>query len=131
MSVRDSLPTFSPPGVADSDRVETGEWFEAVVRVSGHDRALALLRLLEEQAQRRGIVANVPPFSAYRNTVPVEDEGAYPGDLAMEERITSIGRWNALAMVVRTNIAYGELGGHIGSYASAAECYSISISIVH
>ena len=126
MSVRDSLPTFSPPGVVDSDPVETGEWLdalEAVVRVSGHERALALLRLLEEQAQRRGIVANVPPFSAYRNTVPVEDEGAYPGDLAMEERITSIVRWNALAMVVRANVAYGELGGHIGSYASAAEIF--------
>ena len=122
MSVRDSLPTFSPPGVVDSDPVETGEWLDAVVRASGHERALALLRLLEEQASRRSIVANVPPFSAYRNTVPVEDEGAYPGDLAMEERITSIVRWNALAMVVRANVAYGELGGHIGSYASAAEC---------
>ena len=123
MSVRDSLPTFSPPGVVDSDPVETGEWLDAVVRASGHERALTLLRLLEEQAQRRGIVANVPPFSAYRNTVPVEDEGAYPGDLAMEERITSIVRWNALAMVVRANVAYGELGGHIGSYASAAEIF--------
>jgi pyruvate dehydrogenase E1 component len=27
-------------------------------------------------------------------------------------------RWNALAMVVRANQAYGELGGHIASYAS-------------
>ena len=48
MSVRDSLPTFSPTGVAESDPVETGEWLdalEAVVRASGHDRALALLRL--------------------------------------------------------------------------------------
>ena len=87
--MRDSLPTFSPPGVADSDPVETGEWLdalEAVVRVSGHERALTLLRLLEEQAQRRGIVANVPPFSAYRNTVPVEDEGGYPGDLTIDRK---------------------------------------------
>ena len=53
MSVRDSLPTFSPPGVVDSDPVETGEWLEAVVRVSGHERAPTLLRLLEEQAPRR------------------------------------------------------------------------------
>ena len=44
MSVRDSLPTFSPPGVADSDPVETGEWLDSLVRVSGHYRALALLR---------------------------------------------------------------------------------------
>jgi pyruvate dehydrogenase E1 component len=110
----------------DTDPDETREWLEAleaVVRVAGHDRAIALLRLLEEQAQQRGIVANVPPYSAYRNTIPAEQEGPYPGDLAIEERLTSIMRWNALAMVVRANMAYGELGGHIGSYASAAEIF--------
>ncbi len=110
----------------DTDPDETREWLEAleaVVQVAGHDRALTLLRLLEEQAQQRGIVANVPPYSAYRNTIPAEQEGSYPGDLAIEERLTSIMRWNALAMVVRANVAYGELGGHIGSYASAAEIF--------
>jgi pyruvate dehydrogenase E1 component len=110
----------------DTDPDETREWLEAleaVVNVAGHDRAIALLRLLEEQAQQRGIVANVPPYSAYRNTIPAEQEGAYPGDLAIEERLTAIMRWNALAMVVRANVAYGELGGHIGSYASAAEIF--------
>ncbi len=111
---------------ADTDPDETREWLEAleaVVQVAGHDRALTLLRLLEEQAQQRGIVANVPPYSAYRNTIPAEHEGDYPGDLALEERLTAIMRWNALAMVVRANVAYGELGGHIGSYASAAEIF--------
>ena len=100
----------------DTDPEETSEWLdalEAVVQIRGHDRAQILLRLLEEQAQQRGIVANVPPYSAYRNTVPVEHEPDYPGDLALEERITSIVRWNALAMVVRANVAYGELGGCI------------------
>ncbi len=110
----------------DTDPEETREWLDAlesVVRVAGHERALALLQLVEEQAQQRGIVANVPPYSAYRNTIPVEQEGPYPGDLAIEERLTGIMRWNALAMVVRANMAYGELGGHIGSYASAAEIF--------
>ena len=66
----------------DTDPEETREWLdalEAVVRVAGHDRALLLLRLLEEQAQQLGIVANVPPYSAYRNTIPLEQEGPYPG----------------------------------------------------
>ena len=82
----------------DDDPEETREWLEAlesVVRVAGHERALILLRLLEEQAQQRGIVANVPPYSAYRNTIPIEQEGPYPGNLELEERITSINRWNA------------------------------------
>src|SRR5437762_14029259 len=91
-------------GTVDTDPEETREWLdalEAVVQVAGHDRALALLRLLEEQAQQRGIVANVPPYSAYRNTIPVEQQRAYPGDLELEQRITSIVRCNALARVVR------------------------------
>ncbi len=32
-------------------------------------------------------------------------------------------RWNALAMVAKANQAYGELGGHIASYASAADLF--------
>ena len=52
----------------------------------------------------------------------------YPGDLAMEERLTAIMRWNALAMVMRANKAYGELGGHIASYASAAEIFEVGFN---
>ena len=73
-------------------------------------------------------MAHVPPYSAYRNTIPLEQQGAYPGDLAIEERITAIMRWNALAMVVRANQAYGELGGHIASYASAAEIFEVGFN---
>ena len=69
------------------------------------------------------IVERVAPYSAYQNTIPLEHQGVYPGDLALEERITSIMRWNALAMVARANAAHGELGGHIASYASAAEIF--------
>ena len=47
----------------------------------------------------------------------------YPGNLKLEERITAINRWNALVMVMRANKAYGGLGGHIASYASAAEIF--------
>jgi pyruvate dehydrogenase E1 component len=57
------------------------------------------------------------------NTIAVEDQPAFPGDLAVEERLASLMRWNALAMVVRANQAYGELGGHIASYASAADLF--------
>jgi len=127
----DNLLHSARRALADTDPDETREWLDAledVVRVGGHDRALVLLRLLEEQAQQRGIVANVLPYSAYRNTIPVEQQGTYPGDIALEERITSIVRWNALAMVVRANVAYGELGGHIGSYASAAEIFEVGFN---
>jgi len=118
------------PG-ADADPDETREWLDALdasVRAGGKERGLFLLKKLEEQAQHLGIVAHVPPYSAYQNTIPLEEQGPYPGDLVLEERITSIMRWNALAMVVRANRAYGELGGHIASYASAAEIFEVGFN---
>src|SRR5437773_1365174 len=115
----------------DSDPEETGEWLaalQACVRDAGAERGLFLLERLEEQAQQLGIVPHVQPYSAYRNTIPVERQGRYPGDLAIEERLTAIVRWNALAMVVHANQAYGELGGHIASYASAAEIFEVGFN---
>ena len=119
------------PSDGDADPGETREWLDALdatVQASGKARGLFLLKKLEEQAQHLGIIAHVPPYSAYQNTIPLEEQGAYPGDLALEERITSIMRWNALAMVVRANQAYGELGGHIASYASAAEIFEVGFN---
>jgi len=110
----------------DGDPVETAEWLEsidAVVRYRGPERALFLLRKLESRLRDQGVSALQPPYSAYRNTIPLEKQGPYPGDLALEERLTAIMRWNALAMVARANRAHGELGGHIASYASAAEIF--------
>ena len=120
-----------PTSDGDADPAETREWLDALdatVRAGGKERGLFLLKKLEEQAQHLGIVAHVPPYSAYQNTIPLEEQGAYPGDLGLEERITSIMRWNALAMVVRANQAYGELGGHIASYASAAEIFEVGFN---
>ena len=37
-------------------------------------------------------------------------------------------RWNALAMVVRANQASAELGGHIASYASAADLFEVGFN---
>jgi pyruvate dehydrogenase E1 component len=116
---------------ADADSTETREWLDAmesVIAAAGPERARFLLNELEEQLRRRGIRTSTPPYSAYRNTIPVETQGPYPGDLAIEERLTSIVRWNALAMVVRANQAYGELGGHIASFASAAEIFEVGFN---
>jgi pyruvate dehydrogenase E1 component len=119
-------PRSARPADEDTDPHETREWLEsleAVVRDAGKARGHFLLKRLEEQAQHLGIVERIPPYSAYQNSIPLERQGHYPGDLGIEERLTAIVRWNALAMVVRANKAYGELGGHIASYTSAAEIF--------
>jgi len=127
--------TTLKPGLStsfeDPDPIENQEWrdsFDAVIQREGAERAVFLLRQLEEHAREQGILSAQQPYSAYRNTIPVERQPPYPGDLALEQRITSIVRWNALAMVVRANKAYGELGGHIASYASAAEIFEVGFN---
>ena len=117
--------------VPDTDSIETKEWvdsLQAVVREGGPQRGLYLVNQLEEQLRRQGIRSSGRPYSAYLNTIPLDRQGLYPGDLSLEEKITSIIRWNALAMVVRTNQVYGELGGHIASYASAAEIFEVGFN---
>nr|WP_067298387.1 alpha-ketoglutarate dehydrogenase [Marinobacterium profundum] len=115
----------------DPDPIETKEWVEAlgaVIESSGGARTQFLMRQLEEAARRNGVYQGGQPYSSYRNTVSVAEQGSYPGDLAIEERLTAIMRWNALAMVVRANKAYGGLGGHIASYASAAEIFEVGFN---
>lgn len=110
----------------DYDPLETNEWidaFKGVTAAAGEGRAHFLLKKLEEQARTDGFLTGEQPFSSYRNTISLEKQGAYPGDLEIENRLTAILRWNALAMVIRANEAYGGLGGHIASYASAAEIF--------
>ena len=112
----------------DDDPIETKEWLDslnAVLASSGVERAQYLLRVLGQAAQNKGIASLEQPYSAYRNSIDVEQQGAYPGNLELEERLTGIMRWNALAMVMRANRAYGGLGGHIASYASAAEIFEV------
>ncbi|MFM0502746.1 alpha-ketoglutarate dehydrogenase [Paraburkholderia caffeinilytica] len=115
----------------DTDQQETTEWLDAldgVARVEGIDRVIFLLQRLAEHAHHLGVPPSSHPYSLYQNTIAVDAQPAYPGDLAMEERITSIIRWNALAMVAKANKAYGELGGHIASYASAAEIFEVGFN---
>lgn len=98
------------------------------MQFAGRERGLDLLGALSRHAQNLGLTAAAQSYSAYRNTISVADQARHPGDVQLEERITALVRWNALAMVVRVNRAYGELGGHIASYASAAEIFEIGFN---
>lgn len=115
----------------DEDPIETHDWLsslDSVVRVEGPDRAAFLLDALQRRAKTSGVLNEIPQFSPYRNSISLKDQAPFPGDVELEERLTSIIRWNALAMVVRANSAYGELGGHIASYASAAEIFEVGFN---
>lgn len=119
------------PASLDDDPEEIQEWREALaasVEAHGDARAQVLLRALRDEAARLGVSWRPALASAYRNTIAPENEPPFPGDIEMEQRIASFIRWNALAMVVRANAAYGALGGHIASFASAAELFEVGLN---
>ncbi|WP_018316657.1 alpha-ketoglutarate dehydrogenase [Bradyrhizobium sp. WSM2793] len=116
---------------ADQDTVETADWLASLGslhRSAGAERVRYILAALDRRAKELGVLPDSPPFSPYRNSIPLEQQKPYPGNIAIETRLTAIIRWNALAMVVRANRAYGELGGHVASYASAAEIFEVGFN---
>ncbi|MGA2410459.1 MAG: pyruvate dehydrogenase (acetyl-transferring), homodimeric type, partial [Candidatus Binataceae bacterium] len=115
----------------DLDTEETHEWIDsldAVIDREGVDRAHYLLENLITKARERGAFLPYNANTPYLNTIPVERQPRYPGDREIERRISSIIRWNALAIVVRANKETSELGGHIASFQSAATLYDIGFN---
>jgi pyruvate dehydrogenase E1 component len=113
------------------DEIEISEWIEsldAVVQNHGRSSAKFILEAIENRAKELRVLYDPLPYSPYRNTIATEDQQPYPGDLKIEERITAILRWNALAMVMKSNAKYGEVGGHIASYASCAEIFEMGFN---
>ena len=124
---------FLPPPI-DADPQETREWLDSLAALiaaggaEGPERAAFLLDELVAFARNHGVRWQPELCTPYQNTIAVNDQPTFPGDLAIEERLGSIIRWNALAMVARANAAYGELGGHIASYASAADLFEVGFN---
>ena len=124
MAVVDGVP-------GDLDAVETNEWLEAINSVLEHDgpgRARHILTRVVERAQHAGTGSIATLNTPYVNTIPLEREAKLPGDPALERRLRSIVRWNAMAMVVRANKTSSELGGHIASYQSLATLYEVGFN---
>jgi pyruvate dehydrogenase E1 component len=123
----------APDGLSepDVDAVETAEWLEAldaVVSHDGPDRARDLLRRVIERAQHAGTGPIASLNTPYVNTIPPEREAKLPGDAAVERRLRSIVRWNAMAMVVRANERSHGIGGHIASFQSLATLYEVGFN---
>jgi len=115
----------------DLDPAETREWLDALdalIAAEGPARATFVLKQLLQHARTRRVplpqVLNTP----YLNTVSLAEQAPFPGNLDIEARIAALVRWNALAMVVRANAASAELGGHIASYASAADLFEVGFN---
>ncbi len=115
----------------DIDPQETSEWLEALEAVlenEGAERAHFLLEQLIEKARLSGAYLPYKATTAYLNTIPPSRQPPFPGNRAMERRIRSFIRWNAMAMVVQANRKEPELGGHIASFASSATLFDVGFN---
>ncbi len=123
---------YAPLHSSDSDPQETTEWLEAwdqILNEESPERASYLLTALTERARSAGLALPPPSFNTpYWNTIRVEDELPYPGNLEIERRIKSVIRWNAMAMVVRQNKKDPGIGGHIATYASLATLIEVGFN---
>ena len=116
---------------SDIDPIESREWQDAIADVIERDGAGRAHYLLDRAVQQARAAGATLPFSAttpYQNTIPVDDQHEFPGDLEMEWRIRTINRWNAMATVVRRNKESSEYGGHIASFASSAVMYDVGLN---
>jgi pyruvate dehydrogenase E1 component len=115
----------------DQDPRETQEWLEAldsVVEFDGPERAAFLLQELQDEARRHAVKTPYSANTPYLNTIPVDEQPPYPGDLEIEHKIRSLTRWDAVATVLKANKESSELGGHIASFQSSATLYDVGFN---
>ena len=122
---------YARPNGSDIDPIETKEWLDslsAVILKDGSDRAYYLVKKLIDETYKEGSNKPLTRNTPYINTIASENEVKSPGDQNIERKIRSLIRWNAAAMVVKANKKNPELGGHIGTFASAATLYDVGMN---
>ncbi|MYD44725.1 MAG: pyruvate dehydrogenase (acetyl-transferring), homodimeric type [Gammaproteobacteria bacterium] len=121
------------PAIREDDwELEQQEWLDAlsaVLRERGSEATKHLLARLQHRLSGQGVVLTDAAMNTpYKNTIPLADEPAYPGDIELESRIESILRWNAVAMVLQAYDSGSGVGGHIATYLSASTMMEVGFN---
>ncbi len=120
---RQRLPDFDPE--------ETDEWLESirsVVESHGVERARMLLHELMIEAKDLSIPIKPPSRTPYLNTISLDQQPPYPGDLEIEKKIQNSILWNAAVVVSDANRRIDGIGGHISTYASSSTLYEVGFN---
>lgn len=115
----------------DLEALEIQEWIDSldyVLQNEGHRQTERVLRRLLNRAAHDGIRLKYEPVTPYVNTIPADEEPAYPGNLELEARLDTLIRWNAMAMVVRANRKEHGIGGHLASYAAQSTLFEVGLN---
>ena len=115
----------------DIDPQGTQEWIESLedeIEEHGFERTRYLLEKLVDFASTSGARLPFNTNTPFVNTIVAGQEPEFPGNRETERKIKSLVRWNAMAMVVNANIKSPGIGGHISTYASAANLYEVGFN---
>ena len=115
----------------DRDPEETAEWLESLdtlIQEQGTERAQYIMRSLLQRAGAQCVGVPMVTTTDYVNTIPVDQEAAFPGDEEIERKYRAWLRWNAAVMVHRAQRADIGVGGHISTYAGAATLYEVGFN---
>ncbi len=126
-------PTEPRQSLPDSDPDETDEWLEAlrsVVSSQGTGRARLLLQELMTEAKSLEIPIRPPSRTPDLNSISIEQQPPYPGDISLEREIQNHVLWNAAVMVSDANRRMDGIGGHISTYASSSTLYEVGFNHV-
>jgi pyruvate dehydrogenase E1 component len=118
-------------GLNEEEKIELTEWMASLDYVLKHgsvEKAQKILEHLQIRAQESGVTLPFTVNTPYINTIHKSKQKPYPGNREIERQIKSIIRWNAMAMVVRSNRQNAGIGGHISTYASAATLYEVGFN---
>jgi pyruvate dehydrogenase E1 component len=112
--------------------IELNEWTESLQAIKdnyGNRQVKDLLASLQQFALSQGVsLGGATLNTPYRNTIPISEQPAYPGNIDLEQRIEDIIRWNAMAMVLQGYDSGKGVGGHIATYASSATMTEVALN---
>jgi len=122
---------INPTQIPESDQ-ELHEWLESIeslLQAEGPDRAKEVFRAVRDYLTDVNVVVEDATLNTpYRNTIPQSEQPQYPGDIKLEEKLENVLRWNAMAMVLQGYDSGTGVGGHIGTYASAATMLEVGMN---
>lgn len=116
--------------VSNPDPHAEQEWrdsIRAVAKQQGAQEAKRLIQATVDEAQHNDVDIDITT-TAYENTISVEEQSPYPGDIALEQQLHNIIRWNAMMMVTKSNKDFDGIGGHISTYASTSHAWEVGFN---
>jgi len=117
----------------DIDPIETEEWLDSINSVIDRDGINRAIYLAEKIERYLSSCYNYSffkkkNFTDYKNTISINQQYQYPGNIELEKKIEGIIRWNAAIMVVNSNKKDPSIGGHIGTFASICTLYEVGFN---